>query len=175
MTNALTAAQLTVLAREHPLSRLTLSVAKRGDLEIAELSIDGVPLISRVDAIELPFAQAEVVERNAAEHDLPPLRADELARRYVSLRLDEVALPSRALFGAREGSRLEFADSDPRSEKTVLLICDCGFAECGSLLATVTVLEDRVIWSDFEHNHRPWVYDLVFVFEREAYERALTP
>lgn len=146
--------EIEALARNRPLSVLTLALDARGG---GELRIDGTPLLERIRAIELPYATAEVADAGGET-----LTVEELAGRYVNVR-----------GGLWEQG--EFADDDPRSEKAVLLLCDCGFAECWSLLARVTVLDDRVVWSDFQQSARRWAYDLVFVFEREDYERALTP
>lgn len=68
------------------------------------------------------------------------------------------------------------APDDRRRRKATVLGCTCGIVECWFLMVEITLLDDVVIWSDFEQFHRPWVYALgPFVFDRAAYERALEP
>lgn len=72
------------------------------------------------------------------------------------------------------GRGFVLAPDDPRLGKATLFSCTCGITECWFLLASVTVLDDVVVWSELEQFHRSWVYDLgPFVFDRAAYERAL--
>ena len=60
-------------------------------------------------------------------------------------------------------------------DKSVLLDCECGSPGCWSLMATVTLTDDEVTWTDFEQVHRGgWDYgQLAFVFERGQYGAAL--
>lgn len=57
-----------------------------------------------------------------------------------------------------------------------LLGCDCGEAGCWPLTASVQVVDDVVVWSDFEQPHRPnWDYDGFgpFRFDRTQYDAAV--
>lgn len=94
----------------------------------------------------------------------------------MHLSRQELRLPSRHLLGApsREAGCFAIPEDDPRRRKTTLLQCTCGISECWFLLATITALEDFVIWSDFEQFHRDWVYGLgPLVFARDAYLAAI--
>lgn len=143
--------ELRTLAETRPLSRLAL--VHHGATPV--LLIDGVSFLEIVRSIEVPFAEREIAER-ASEG--PPIHIDELAGRYVLPRLSNIGVPC--------------ADLDERwLSKGLLLECDCGFASCWCLVARVTWLVDRVVWSELEHNWRPWRYDREFVFDRAEYER----
>lgn len=62
------------------------------------------------------------------------------------------------------------APDDPRRRKATVLGCTCGITGCWFLLVRITMLDDVVLWSDFEQFHRPWIYTLgPFVFDRKAY------
>ncbi|WP_139488048.1 hypothetical protein [Brevibacillus dissolubilis] len=69
-----------------------------------------------------------------------------------------------------------------KTEDVPILSCTCGEIGCWSLEATITLEEDRVIWSDFHNPHRGedssgghWDYGGFgpFVFERKQYEQAI--
>lgn len=64
----------------------------------------------------------------------------------------------------------------PRRGLLWLLGCDCGEVGCWPLEARVTVVGDRVTWSDFVQPYRPaWSYEGFgpFVFDRHQYEAAV--
>jgi len=46
-----------------------------------------------------------------------------------------------------------------------VLGCTCGITECWFLLVRITVLDEVVIWSDFEQVHRPWFDEVAYVRE----------
>ena len=72
-----------------------------------------------------------------------------------------VFLPSRNLARAsRIGMDFLRPPDDPRNRKSLLLECTCGITDCWFLLATITVTENAVMWSDFCQFHRDWRYDL---------------
>ena len=57
----------------------------------------------------------------------------------------------------------------------VYLFCcaDCGEEGCWSVTLHVKKDDQYVYWHDFQHEHRHWVYNLTYKFEKEAYEKAL--
>jgi hypothetical protein len=57
----------------------------------------------------------------------------------------------------------------------VYLCCcrDCGEPGCWSVTCKVIEDEDYVYWTDFEHEHRDWEYDLQYKFEKGQYYEAL--
>jgi hypothetical protein len=123
-----------------------------------------------VRAVERPHARREAEARGEDPAD------DTIAGEYLGLPESRLRLPSRALLdrplGIEDGFVL--APDDPRRGKATVLGCTCGIIECWFLMVRITLLDDVVIWSDFEQFHRDWVYALgPFVFDRAAYERAL--
>ena len=119
--------------------------------------IDGVDLVERVHAVELPFAKQEGHEESAGA--------------YAGLPVSEIAKPSERFLGKDQLSYLQM------SEKIALLVCPgCGEEGCWALLAEIEVLDNRIIWRDFEQPHRPeWTLSSLgpFVFERADYEAAI--
>lgn len=146
-----------------------------GGFQSVEILINGIGLIEIVREVELPHALREYDERLAegeSAEGLGPRGA--LAGNYLYLNADEVFLPSRNLLGEPYPHGFRIDPADPLNRKSLLLQCTCGITDCWFLLATITVAEDRVVWSDFRQFHRDWQYDLgPFVFERTAYERQL--
>lgn len=59
--------------------------------------------------------------------------------------------------------------------KTCLLFCACGDADCGRLLATITLTTETITWTDLEERPSalPALEGLAFVFRRRDYEAAL--
>lgn len=161
-------AELLALARGRPPERLDrLALGGEG----SGISINGVDLIARVRAAELPHAASEAAARRSQGD---PVEVDDLAGAYSGL--GPLGWPKRALLGApsAEASCFEIAEDDPRRAKTTLLGCTCGIVECWFLLAQIAVLEEFVVWSDFESFHRPWILDLgPFVFGRRDYMAAI--
>jgi hypothetical protein len=61
--------------------------------------------------------------------------------------------------------------------KVALLGCECGEWGCWPLLATITVTQQRVVWTDFEQPHRKerdYTALGPFEFDRAQYELALS-
>jgi len=140
------------------------------------LCINGRDLIEHVRETELPHVELEIAERRDAGEDVR--EAKNFAGEYLGVGLHQYRLPSRRLFGPMPDAVHGFvvAPDDPQLGKTMLLSCTCGITECWFLLVTITVLEDFVVWTDFEQFHRHWVYDLgPFVFTKQAYLAALAP
>lgn len=139
------------------------------------IEINGVDLIELVRAAELPHTRRERAERAAAGEDVAD-EGDALAGQYLGFPASSLRLPCRALLDRPIDlvSHFVVATDDPRRGKAAVLGCTCGIAECWFLLVRITLLDEVVIWSDFEQFHRDWSYDLgPFVFDRAAYERAL--
>ncbi|MCA9663019.1 MAG: hypothetical protein KC486_32085, partial [Myxococcales bacterium] len=162
--------ELAALARERATGRVpydTLRVSD-GDPRVygGLLEINGRNLIDLVREVERPLMAAEVAERRAAGEDLPT--TTDFSRQYCCRFSSHYRLPSRLLLGEPPPHPVDaFAldPEDPARRKSALLVCSCGFDECWFVLATIDVLDDAVIWSDFEQFHRNWVYDLgPFVF-----------
>jgi hypothetical protein len=147
-----------------------------GGFQPVELRVNGAGLIDLVRDVELPYAEREYDERIAAggsERDLGPRGV--LAGNYLYLPGSLVFRPSRNLLGKPYRHGFVLGPDDPLRGKSLLLGCTCGITECWFLLATITVSDDRVVWSDFRQFHRDWRYDLgPFVFERGGYEAQLT-
>ena len=99
-----------------------------------------------------------------------------LSTLYSLLRPSRSCLPSRNLLGEAYEPGIIGNRDDPRKRQSLLLGCTCGITDCWFLLATITVEEHQVVWSEFRQFYRDWHYDLgPFVFERRAYERELQP
>ncbi|MEZ4454532.1 MAG: hypothetical protein R3B09_34085 [Nannocystaceae bacterium] len=143
----------------------------------AAVEINGQDLIDLVREVERPLVTAEVAARRAAGEALAP--DTDYSGQYAGLSLARYLLPTRALVdepACWPADAFRIDDDHPCRRKTTLLACTCGIDECWFLMATITVVEDAVIWSDFEQFHREWVYDLgPFVFARAAYLAALAP
>ena len=124
--------------------------------------VDGIDFIKLVAQTEVPCAQ---VEGNPS-----------IAGGYRGLGMEYVAPPSQHLLG--EPTHPVYSHSD----KVQILECECGEPGCWPLLCRISVLDDRVVWSDFEQPHRtggfgqaPWSYAGLgpLRFDRVAYEAAL--
>jgi hypothetical protein len=146
-----------------------------GGFQPVELRVNGVGLIELVREIELPYAQSEFDRRVAAGEtadELGPRGA--LAGNYLYPDAAKVFLPSRNLLGASYAQGFQTTLDDARSRKSLLLQCTCGIADCWLLLATITVGDTTIEWSDFCQFHRNWRYDLgPFIFDRATYESQL--
>ncbi|MBU8900641.1 hypothetical protein DRW03_35400 [Corallococcus sp. H22C18031201] len=77
------------------------------------------------------------------------------------------------------------AKDDAHADRISVLTCgDCGEPGCWPLVCRIEVRRDQVVWRDFANPHRgpnsaagEWSYEGFgpFVFERQAYEKALQP
>ncbi len=142
---------------------LHFEIGKREDpaaglVDAVGIFINDHNLVDTVRKVELPFRA-----REGRPH---------LASRYVGLPPEEMFYPSRRLLGEPE----TYYDTDYLDGKLAVLGCGCGEVGCWPLLVRISVTEDRVTWGDFEQPHRKsWRYGRLgpFVFERDAYERAL--
>jgi len=113
------------------------------------------------------FGGTEEIVREA---ELPFARADaapELAGQYEGLLAGpDIVWPSRHFMGEPALSC---------AERTVLLGCVCGFADCWPLMARADVTATTVTWGDWRSGRESW--DLsglrALVFDRGQYERAL--
>ncbi|WP_437287423.1 hypothetical protein [Sorangium sp. So ce406] len=146
-----------------------------GGFQPIELRVNGRGLIDLVREVELPHAQSEYDRRIAAgetAEELGPRGA--LAGSYLYLSGCDVFLPSRNLLGEPYRHGFGTEPDDPRNRKSLLLQCTCGITDCWFLLATITVTEDTVAWSDFCQFHRNGSYDVrPSVFDRRQYEAQL--
>jgi hypothetical protein len=86
-------------------------------------------------------------------------------------------LPERNLLDKPRSLAAGFVvpDNDPALSKATVLGCTCGIWECWFLLVKITLGDSVVQWSDFQQFYREWQYDLLFTFDRVAYERELQP
>ncbi len=144
-----------------------------GGYQPCGLEVNGVDLIELVREAELPHARREVEERLAGG-DSAEIKAEDLAGNYLGF--PTVSLRGRALYDAPASYACYFGVSadDPSLGKATLLGCTCGITECWFLLVRITILDEVVIWSDFEQFHRSWIYDLgPFIFDKEDYVRTL--
>jgi hypothetical protein len=121
--------------------------------DVVSIYVGGVRLQEIVREAELPFARADAVP--------------ELAGQYEGLLAGPaIVWPGRHFLGE---PALSFG------ERTVLLGCVCGFADCWPLMARVDVTATTVTWGDWRSGRASW--DLsglrVLVFDRGQYERAL--
>ncbi|MEV6907949.1 hypothetical protein [Amycolatopsis sp. NPDC051071] len=132
--------------------------------------VDGVPLIHLVRELELPYAEAEEIERAGEFPDYPPGKlAQELAGGYLSLSRT-FTWPSRHFLG--EPLELPHGGDDG---ETMLLGCTCGINDCWAFLATIVLTEETVTWSGFRNNSRDWDLSGLgpFIFSRSQYEASL--
>jgi hypothetical protein len=148
-----------------------LQVAREpGTWPVVDIAVDGVPLIERVRELELPYAQAEAIERAEEFADFPPgTLAQELAGDYMPLSTN-FAWPSRHFLG----EPVELPRGGDAGE-TMVLACTCGINDCWALLTRVVLTEQTVTWSGFRNNSRDWDLSRLgpFVFDRSQYEDSL--
>lgn len=146
-----------------------------GGFQPIELRVNGVGLIDLVRELELPYAFREYdadIAAGATAEELGPRGA--LAGQYSYPSSSDIFLPSRNLLGEPYPHGFGTAPDDPLNRKSLLLECECGNSGCWFLLATITVTDDTVVWSDFCQFHRDWKYDLgPLVFDRASYETQL--
>ena len=125
------------------------------------LFIDGRDLIDMLKEFERPFAEREGSPDIAGAYSGLPAK-------YAS---------GEYLLGMKKSIYGENRD------KISLLECTCGCGGCWPFAAKVTVLENSVIWSDFEQPHRTiksaaalWDYSEFgpFEFARKEYEQELS-
>lgn len=146
-----------------------------GGYQPATIRINGIDLVELVRDVERPLVQREIEQRAAlGEGDL-----EDFSGQYMQMSERELRLPSRELLDEpwdTAGKGFVLAPDDPRRRKATVLGCTCGITECWFLLVRITILDDVVLWSDFEQFHRPWIYSLgPFVFDRQAYLQQLAP
>ncbi|KIG15092.1 hypothetical protein DB30_06124 [Enhygromyxa salina] len=129
------------------------------------VAINGRDFLELIAAVEHPLVAAEFeLRREAGEEIAEANFAGEYLPRFPA------PYQLAGGVGSAEVRAFETDDDDPRRIKTTLLTCTCGIDECWFLLANIRVLDDIVVWSDFEQFHRDWVYDLgPFVFDKQAY------
>ncbi|MFE0508581.1 hypothetical protein [Streptomyces sp. NPDC058964] len=137
-----------------------------GTTQVVDILVDNVRLVELVRMAELPYAQAEQIER--AEEFYPdtfPL----LAGDYMPL-APVFGWPSRHFLG--EPRVLPWGGEEG---ETMLLGCTCGIEECWALMARVTVTPETVTWSEFRNNCRDWDLSAIgsFAFSRRQYEDSL--
>lgn len=132
------------------------------DARMVSILIDGEQLEALVERHELPIATAE--------------GKPSLAGTYIGLDVNTVAPPSRHFLGAPSWEIYRYG------ERLQVLGCECGDPGCWPLVCRIQLRNDQIEWSDFcqaqrsGHNSLPeWSYADFgpFVFNREAYERAL--
>ncbi|MEM7159722.1 MAG: hypothetical protein AAF799_43175 [Myxococcota bacterium] len=142
-----------------------------------EISINGEALVELVRRVERPFVDREIELRVAdgeAREDIGDFAGD-----YMSMSSDWLRLPRRELLDepwdtAAKGFVL--APDDPQRGRATVLGCTCGIVECWFLMVRITVLDEVVVWSDFEQFHRHWIYGLgPYVFDKAEYLRELEP
>jgi hypothetical protein len=140
-----------------------------------QLRVNRTGLIDLVREVELPYAQLEFDTRIAAGAAPDEIgQRGSLAGDYLYPDSDHIFLPSRNLLGAAYQHGFRTAPDDPRNRKSLLLQCTCGIADCWFLLATITVRDITVEWSDFCQFHRDWRYDIgPLIFDRASYESQL--
>ena len=159
--------ELDALARARPphaRDRLRLTTAR------SHVEINGLDLLDLVRAVERHSVEQEIAERIAAGE--API--EDFSGQYMALSLHELRKGLRGDPTGTSARHFVLAPDDPRRDKITLLGCDCGIVECWFLLARITLLDELVVWSEFEQFHRNWRYDLgPFVFEREAYLAAI--
>jgi hypothetical protein len=116
-----------------------------------------------VDGLDLAYL-AGVVEAGLAG-------AENLSGDYGGLTLDEMAGPSRRLWGEDAGYGKE-------GTKSALLGCGgCGIEGCWPLIADILVSEQTVTWSNFEQPHCPhWNLSALgpFIFDRTQYAASIS-
>jgi hypothetical protein len=119
------------------------------------LLVNGRDLIDLAREVEQPFAEADGQPDLAGSYQgLPPLQVLPPAPHFLGQPVEELSEEGRAY----------------------LLGCTCGHPGCSPFLAQITVTQDTVTWSAFQHGNRPeWKLDRMgpFTFDRRQYESAL--
>ena len=146
-----------------------------GGFQPVELRVNGSGFIDIVREVELPHALREYDARVADGEEASELGPrGGLAGSYLYPNGCHVFHPSGNLLGQPYRHGFATDPDDPRNRKSLLLQCTCGITDCWFLLATITVSDETVTWSEFCQFHRDWQYPLgPFVFERRAYEAQL--
>ncbi|MEV8097735.1 hypothetical protein [Kitasatospora sp. NPDC085879] len=145
----------------HPAARHVESTAP-----IVDILVDGVRLVELARTAELPFAEAEQLER---AEEFSPDAAPLLAGDYMPLS-SAFGWPRRHFLG--EPRTLPWGGEEG---EVMLLGCTCGIDECWALMARITVAPQTVTWSAFRNNCRDWDLSSMgsFVFARQQYEGSL--
>ena len=140
-----------------------------------DILVNDRPLIEIVREEELPAATEEY-ERRKADPNVPS-SSEILAGQYSTLPAEMMVLPSRNLLGEPKefASAFKLKPDSPVLQKSPVLGCACGAWDCWILLARITVDDELVRWTDFEHFNRDWPYTLKYTFARSAYEAQLRP
>lgn len=171
----LSLAQIENMARSRPVSqRDKIRLTDTPGRLTSGIEINGVDLLSWVREAEMPFGIREAQARRESGGDAEP---EHFAGAYVGLGVAAFRWPSRVLLDAPQGHAGHFviAPADPRRQKATVLGCPCGILECWFFLVRISILDDLIVWSEFECFHRSdWCLNLgPFIFEREGYLAAL--
>jgi hypothetical protein len=122
-----------------------------------EIRIDGQPFLDMVRKVELGFAGQPAGAYVPAS--LGDLRLD------VEIIGGRPVFPRAGVFGG--------------ASSAILLICECGYSSCWSLIADITVEHTTVRWSGLSSTASDrdpaWNYSAIepLLFERDAYFRAV--
>ncbi|WP_313641923.1 hypothetical protein MHH52_14630 [Paenibacillus sp. FSL K6-0276] len=139
------------------MDKIKLVLTKVDESEFVDIYINDKRLVQILREIELPF--------NA-----------KIAGEYRGLPQSVVFFPSR-----------HFLDEPDKwylyDEKVSILECVCGSPGCWDFNVKITIMDDKVIWSEFEQPNRSldsaagyWNYDILkpFVFDRKQYEAQIS-
>jgi len=142
------------------MDKLELVVRKsvEEDYDVVDIIINDRNLSDLLREIELPYALSESDE------------AECIAGNYEGLLPENIFSPSKHLWGE---SVFEYKYVEG---KITLLDCPCGIPGCWPFQVKITIMKDKIVWSDFEQPHRSldnWTYSEMqpFIFDKEQYEK----
>ena len=138
-----------------------------------KLLINNIPLLDIVKNEEIPYSLQEFKEHQRDE-SFTESDPKYLAGQYMNMMIHDTYFPNKNLLGQPRETDYVIDKSDPLKEKSTLLYCDCGITDCWLFMCKITINENTVTWSDFEHFHRDWKYNFgPYTFDKTEYLKQL--
>lgn len=130
------------------------AVSDYSPYKVVDILIDDISLLDIISEIESPYLMEE------GWFDPDNSEYGHCDPKYLYRNLTEAAIDDIYSYRYRHGAELYCCSA-------------CGEAGCWSVLVHIRVEDDKVIWFDFEHNHRNWEYNLSYTFDKAQYEKAM--
>ncbi|MFD0864044.1 hypothetical protein ACFQ1M_17645 [Sungkyunkwania multivorans] len=116
------------------MNKLQIKIHKSTDGElsrsVAKILIDGIDLIELLNEFEKPFATKEGSPSIAGQYE--GLSPTTLHKNLLNLT----------------------DNSNSKDNKSDILDCDCGVWGCWAFMTKIEIIDEKVIWTDFEQLHR---------------------